>query len=112
MRMFIGCVMFALCSVAEAGSVKLMLEPALVGKEVLVSGGINIHEPVINGLGVNVFAGVDADQMKILGGQEVGVLELKVVGDMGKLSIQPGARMFHMPTGPEYTGFMRVEYKL
>jgi hypothetical protein len=112
MRMFIGCVMFALCSMAEAGTVKLMVEPALVGKEVLVSGGFNIHEPIMNGLGVNFFAGVDSDKTKLLDGKQMGKFELKAVMDMGKLSIQPGARMYHFPATEQFVGFVRVEYKL
>lgn len=111
MRMFIGCVIFAMCSVAEAGTVKLMVEPALVGKEVLVSAGFNVHEPIMKGLGVNLYAGVDADQTGLVG-ESIGKIEFKAVMGGEKLSIQPGARLLSKFKGNDVIGFIRFEYKL
>jgi hypothetical protein len=110
MRYFIGCVMFMLCGQSEAGSVKLMLEPALIGKEVYMSGGINIHESVNQLLGVNVYAGVEADQMKTFSMQPTEMAEVKAVMGYEKISVQPGVRYFNK--NQNVVGFIRLEYKL
>jgi len=113
LKMIIGCLMLVMCGEAYAGSVKVLLEPSYGAKQkkVMLTAGFNVHEPIMSGLGVNLFAGVDADQTGLMGA-EVGKMELKTVIGSDKVSIQPGVRMFMLPNNQEVVGFVRFEYKL